>query len=546
MMTVINGKVSSSITHMYSVLPLKVGRFQLGPFTFTYKGDRYVSNIVFLEVSEDRRGRTKIDRPAVQEDGKAEDLTEHPDLKNRIFLTLASQKTKAYVNELIPITVKLFVHQLNASNIQLPTFDQEGFSKVEFKEPKQYMTRINGLPYDVLEFKTNIFGTKPGQYEFGPAKIKCNLIVKKTVEKKKAPIDEFFGDEDADDFFDDSFFEALQTRYERYPTEIKSDAIPLAILPLPAEGRPQDFSGAVGDYQFIYNASPKNVKVGDPITLTMAINGTGNFNTVLIPKLDDVTGFKVYDAQIKTEANRKLFTQVIIPETDQAAEVPKATFAYFDINKGEYRSITQGPIPITVEKGKEEEAAQVIGPVSAPVPGKEEEFKADIVYIKENLGSLTPKGRRLYRNKPLIASLVGLFIFVAALFIVRKRKEALRSDTVFARRTRALKAARKAFGKMNHQLKGGDARIFYETMFKALQEYLGDRLGLPPAGITTDVVDGILGPKEVELEILRKTRNLFEMCDRARFALLKPDELKMKDDLKELREIVAYFERLRI
>ncbi len=52
MMTVINGKVSSSITHMYKVLPLRVGRFQLGPFSFNYKGNRYLSNTVFLETGE--------------------------------------------------------------------------------------------------------------------------------------------------------------------------------------------------------------------------------------------------------------------------------------------------------------------------------------------------------------------------------------------------------------------------------------------------------------------------------------------------------------
>ena len=80
----------------------------------------------------------------------------------------------------------------------------------------------------------------------------------------------------------------------------------------------------------------------------MDINGSGNFNTVLIPRLENIKGFKVYEPQIKTEANKKSFMQVLIPETDEITQTPKATFSYFDINRKEYRTILQGPIPIQV------------------------------------------------------------------------------------------------------------------------------------------------------------------------------------------------------
>ena len=39
---------------MYSVQPLKTGKFQLGPFSFKYKGDEYTSNMVFLEAVEEK------------------------------------------------------------------------------------------------------------------------------------------------------------------------------------------------------------------------------------------------------------------------------------------------------------------------------------------------------------------------------------------------------------------------------------------------------------------------------------------------------------
>ncbi|MEI6863044.1 MAG: BatD family protein [Candidatus Omnitrophota bacterium] len=280
MMTVLNGQVSSSITHMYSVLPLRLGKFQLGPFAFTFKGDDYKSNMVLLEVTETRPVVPK----AVQKQDEAMPI--NFDLDDRIFLTLEASKQVAYVNELIPVTVKLYVNRMNVSDIQLPAFAQESFSKIEFKEPKQYKENMNGSLYDVLEFSTSIFGTKPGDYKLGPALIKANVVVKRRAAKRSS------GDPFSEDFTRDSFFDDFFTRYERHPVELKSQDIQISVLPLPAANRPANFSGAVGDYQFIYAASPTKLKAGDPVTLKMEINGTGNLNTVLMPNMAVSNGFK--------------------------------------------------------------------------------------------------------------------------------------------------------------------------------------------------------------------------------------------------------------
>ena len=302
---------------------------------------------------------------AVEESAAGPAAVEKFGLEDRIFLTLNIEKSQAYVNELIPVTVKLYVNRLNVSDIQLPTFGQEGFSKVEFKEPKKYREELNGLIYDVLEFRTEMFGTRPGDYNIGPAKMKCNMMERKRVPRPSSAIDSVFDEGPfADSFFDDFF-----VHYERRPLELKSDSLRVAILPLPEAGRPSSFSGAVGDYQFIYNANPKKVKVGEPITVNMDINGAGNFNTVLMPKIEMRDGFKTYEPTVKTEANRKTFTQVLIPENELVKEIPAAAFSYFDPNKREYKTIRQAPISMEVEKGKEESSALVVSPalpVSVP------------------------------------------------------------------------------------------------------------------------------------------------------------------------------------
>lgn len=546
MMTVINGTVSSSITHMYKIQPLRLGNFQFGPFTFKYEGNTYKSNIAYLAVSEEKP-KEQARPPDTTDDSIMETL----DLKDRLFLTLKVNKTRAYVNELIPVTIKLYVNRLNVSDIQLPDIGQEGFSKAQFEEPKQYRERMAGSLYDVIEFRTTIFGTRAGDYRLGPAKIKCNLAVKKRIRNPSALNDDFLNEEGfgGNPYFDDFF-----TRYERYPIELKSDDTQLVLSPLPAQGRPADFSGAVGDYQFIFQAGPKEVKVGDPVTLRMEINGTGNFNTVIIPKLENTEGFRIYEPQIKTEPNRKVFRQVLIPENDAIHQTPKAIFTYFDTNKSIYKTITQGPVPLQVEKVAEI-PAQVIGqaPVSVPVAptgfGATEEKKpepqGDILYIKESIGHIRSRGFRVYNTLSFIVLAVIPLIILLAFYIIYSKKEKLLHDSRYALRTTAFKNMRKEFFELKNQLHANNSRVFYETLFKALQNYLGGRFYLPVAGLTFDTVEPKLREKNVDSAIVNKIRNMFDICDRAKFALTNADALLMKDDMKELEEIIRALERIK-
>lgn len=538
MMTVINGQVSSSVTHMYAVQPLRVGKFQIGPFTFKYKKDTYSSNMVTLDVTEERMFAPPRAKPA-----PAVSDSEKMDIEDRIFVTLNLDKPTAYVNELIPVTVKLYVNRMNVSDIQLPAFSQEGFSKVEFKEPKQYRDRMGGLTYEVLEFRTNLYATRPGDYKVGPAKIKCNVVVRKRA-SGGAMSDDMFGNDPA---LRDSFFDDFLARYEKVPMELKSDDVHLIVSPLPSDKRPKDFSGAVGDYQFIYEASPAKVKTGDPVTVRMRINGTGNFNTVLSPKIESTSGFKGYEPEVKTQENSKEFVQVLIPETEKVTQVPKASFSYFDPAAKEYKTITQGPIALQVEKAKEELPSKVVEPAPAVSRSQSRrEVAGDIVYLKEVPGKWKPVEDAVYKKNIFWILFAIPMLALVIIYIAVGRMNKIKYDTIYAARLAAFKIARSGLKDLRRRARGDDSRIFYEELFKAMQEYLGNRLYLPPAGLTFDLVSQSLSGKDIDAAVMTKIRNLFTVCDESRFAFLKFNNEKMQDDYKELLDIIKYLERKKI
>ena len=534
--SIINGQASTSITHSYNLLPFKTGIFTIGPFSVTYKGNTYTSKPIQLEVVEG----------PVDDAPWSFDREQEAELKDRIFLVLEVAKINVYLNELIPVTIKVYVQNMTVRDIQYPQFKHEGFSTEEFEEPTQYQKVIGkvlgGVLYDVIEFKTNIFGITPGRFMLGPAHLSCNLIVKKERRRREASRrEDFFGD-----FFSGDAFEDFFAGYETYPLTLESAQIPMTVLPLPKEGRFPDFSGAVGDFEFNLEAGPEEVKVGDPITLRMTIEGLGNFNTVRSPQLSSQEGFKVYEPQVTLEKYKKVFEQVIIPTSEDVKMIPKITFSFYNSKENNYQTIARGAIPIKVSKAEEEQFRIVGMPGIGVEPLKDEIFGRDIAYIKESPGRLKKKRTYLYKNKGfLLFQAIPLFALLMIL-VTHKKRERLRTDIGYARRLHAPKKAKRGFHKARTLLISGNAHDFYGMIFKVLQEYLGDKFHLPTGGITASIVDEILKPKGIPEDKLRSLKGIFSECDMVRYAPLEFNKMQMLETLEELEEIIDYLEEQKL
>ena len=139
---------------------------------------------------------------------------------------------------------------------------------------------------------------------------------------------------------------------------VTSQPILLHVSPLPKDNRPQDFSGAIGQFDFQADVSPLQVKAGDPLTLKMDLKGSGNFKNLKMPVFKAL-GFKSYEPQIKDVGDEKTAEEVIIPTSAGIKEVPALHFSYFDTSIKDYKTITQGPFAIQVM-----------------APGPEQDFKA--------------------------------------------------------------------------------------------------------------------------------------------------------------------------
>ena len=143
------------------------------------------------------------------------------------------------------------------------------------------------------------------------------------------------------------------------------DTPPVRILvrPLPDAGRRRGFTGAIGKFDLGQpQPSANEVQVGDPLTLTVTISGTGNLEAISPPLLDGGSGWQSFsptsdvDRDALTGRGTKTFTYTLIAKSGETRSVPAIPFSYFDPEKKEYVDLTIPPVPVTV-KGAPRSAA---------------------------------------------------------------------------------------------------------------------------------------------------------------------------------------------
>ncbi|MFH0791345.1 MAG: BatD family protein [Candidatus Omnitrophota bacterium] len=549
MVSIVNGAVTSSITHMYTLVPLKTGTFTIGPFSVDVQGKTVISKPINIEVVSSPSGSQPFSRQQTSEES-APSKANAEELKDRIFLILSVGKRKVYLNEVIPLTIKLYVNSLGVRDIRFPVLETKDFSIENFGQPKQYREEFGGVLYDVIEFTANMFAIKPGEFILGPAKLNCNLVVRRQSQRGRSPFD----DDSLGGFFKDDVFEDFFGRYEAHPLELKSTELPITVLPLPQEGRPDGFDGALGSFQLEVSGTPLQVKAGDPITLKMTVKGSGNFDTVKPPKLQSKDGFKVYDPQVKQNETEKIFEQVLIPDSEKVTHIPQIDFSFFNTRTGQYQVLTHNPIPITVAKTEESQAKLIELPASSGdegqqtqvKPAQKEELGRDIIYLKNSLGRLKRIGCYVYQGLGfwLFQFLAGI-LFIGILFVHLKRQKLI-TDTRYARRLQAPAKAKKALKEAGRLLQEGKTEAFFDAVFKTIRMYLADRFHLSPGGVTAVTIEEIAKEKGIVSEVLDKIKRIFADCDMARYAPAQFGQKQLEDIFQNLKEVIDYLEKQKI
>lgn len=527
--TWVNGKSLNTKRYVFRMTPKRAGKLEIPAFALDIDGKRYMTQAQNVQVNPGSPQQARNTNPqTTRRQGQPQQSGVS---KDDLFIRTVVNKDTVYVNEQITLTFKFFQGIELLQNTDYVPPQKTGFWVEELGPQKSSYQSANGRDYRVTEIKTGLFPTAPGVQTIGSASLTC------LVQDRPRNRDPF------------SIFNNFGVFGETKSVKLTSDPIKVVALPLPTQGKPVDFGGAVGQFTMTASVDRTTVPVNEPITMTVKISGVGNIKTVGMPTIPDLPDFRTYQAGDTENIERldyvlggsKTYEQVFIPKRAGSYTIPSLSFSYFDPRTRGYKTITTNAIQIEATPSQDRFASQLQNLQTNRV----DLVAKDIRYLKSDVGNLNTR-----RSQPLAMSPFFLALYLipiigyVAILQQQRRKQKLETDHGFRRLKQARKMAEGRLARAKSSLIANDADAFYSEINRSLIEYFADRYNLPAYGLTADSIKAFAAGKQSDV-LITKMLELLQQCDFGRFAPGGSETSQMQKLLDDARQLIIDLEKTR-
>ena len=447
--------------------------------------------------------------------------TTQENLGKDLFIRVNVDKNKVHVGEQVTATYKLYSRvPMNVAISKLPTLNGFWTQDFELAKPniKPVEEIIDGKKYQVFTLKKSaLFPQQTGTLELDPAEAEgVARIVQQVKRNNPFADDPLFGSLMMNDpFFNDDFFNSVS--YRDVKVHLKSTPVKIDVSPLPAEGKPDEYGGAVGRFTIDGKIDKTELTTDDALNYKLTITGSGNLKLIQAPALKLPNGLDAFDPTIidtitgrtTTISGSKILTYAISPQTPGDFRIPPVAFTYFDPQAGKYVTLQTQPVTIHVKQGKNYKPGMVAKNVAL----------TDIHDIDTR-----PLNKLTYNSKPLVYTVgywsvysLPVFAFIV-LAVWRRREDELSKDSVLLRSRRANKVALKRLAAARKLLEENKPRLFYDEISKAIWLYLSDKLSIPLSSLSRDTASQALASKNLPAPLREDIKQLVDECELALYS----------------------------
>ena len=392
---ILNGKRTHKKQYQYALKPKREGTFRIGSIEVVVDGKAYkTSPLEEIQVSSKIQPKPKSRRSSPFGWGRkglspffSDPFFEESAISEKdIFLKLETDKTKAYVGEMIvaewffyfPAGSSYFNSEVTKSP-SLNGFWVESVFQLGASSPSPpQRTRVKGRPYVRQKLIANaLFPLQPGSLTVGA--LKAN--------NWPSGFKAFFGGPPK-------------------PILKESNTQSITVIPLPKEGRGKLWTSAVGDFVVSAHLSKDIISAEDPVVYKVHFKGTGQVRGIRLPKLDFGPDFNVYDItetqQFLVSESQKTYEVILLPNRAGDLQTPAFELSTFDPGLGVYKTHVLPSLKLKV-KG-----------VILPSVNKNKSEK----YFAEEKGIQDPKSGRSLPQKliPWVEGKPGVFFEYRKIF----------------------------------------------------------------------------------------------------------------------------------
>lgn len=487
----INGKRSFSKTYTYVLAPLKRGRLTIGQATIEINGKVYKTSPVDVEVTE---------AVATPTDGNNSEYI----ASESVHLVAEVSNANPFLNEGIVVTYKLYVsHDVSITQwreIDSPKYAEFWSQNIENQDLKIEEGKYKGRDYRYVVLRSVVlYPQKSGELVIEP----LTLDIPVDVPGSKR---DFFG----------------RRIPERVNKTVSAGKRTIHVKPLPSEGKPDNFNGAVGNFTFDVKTNKDHLQVNESFQLDLEISGNGNLKLFSIPPIKLPGSLEVYEPEFTENIKSGLGgmhgsirnSYTVVPQSGGNYPIPAFSFSYFDPKTEKYHTVSSKEQIIEVEGG----AATASTSLESRERHKQQVVLSDdnFKYIKLH-SDLKPINREVFFKSPLFWSLLsGPFILIPVFIIGGKRRKNRLMDVEGNKLRKANKLAKRYLSDARKNSSNPDA--FYESLERALHNYLRAKLNIETSEMEKNRISNMLTSRNVSAETIESFIRLLKSCEFARYA----------------------------
>ncbi|MCX7732349.1 MAG: BatD family protein [candidate division WOR-3 bacterium] len=495
--SIINGRVQqqTAISFVYTLVPRKLGELTIGPCRMVYDNTEYTTEPIRITVVKSKTRSQPRTQPQSRFPPGPFDLFEEPEPEpagaDDVFLAASADRTSVYQGEQVTVTWTIYTAQELARLNLKETPALTGFwadDIYQAQELRYEQRTVRGRAYYAAVLrKTALFPTQSGELRVGPMKLEGQIVTGGF----------FFG--------------------RAKPFSVASEQLKITVKPLPESGKPASFTGGVGSFEVSASLSSDRSTGGEPVTLTITVNGTGNLGLITAPALPSVPGLKILTPETKDNfsyaggrlSGSRRFVYPVLPTADGRYRIPEIELGFFDPKSGSYY-VKKTPALEFVAS----DVPAKSGPVETASPGLRV-IGSDIRHIRDRL--VRSRGWEQAAGLAVILYPLGFLLLIAGVILGRHQRR-LQLDTGYARRSRAFRQARQRLKMAKRALRENRMNEFYGLVRQAVLGFIGDRFNIEAGALTTAELQTELGRFGVDAGLVTELLDTLNLCEIARFS----------------------------
>ncbi len=509
----INGNRTFTKTYSYFLSPIKRGRFTIGQASIEIDGDIYKTSPVNIQVTE------AVDSSASP--NSSESLVE-----DDIQLIVELSKRNPYLNEPISVVYKLFfspeINVRNLGEVDSPEFKNFWSQKIDVPRLEIKRSSLNGKSYNYVTWKkTLLYPQKEGKLDINPMTLDVSIDLPTNRR-------DFFGN----------------IIYTQTSSKVSSKKQIVDVKPLPSNNKPEDFLGAVGNFQIAINSNKSQLKATESFQLELKVSGTGNLKLFSIPELIVPSSLEKYEPEYSENVKIGLSgmngniinTYTIVPQFQGKYPIPTVKFSFFNPSTKKYVTIYTEEKIVDVFDGPIVSNNNNNNPVNFDNKIPSSSLQFNFIELSSDFEDISHKGFEI--GKLIYYIILFPFLLVIILVIYLKFKTNSASDY-----EKKLQESRKLAKKFLEVAKNdmNDSELFYISLEKAMFNFLKYRFDFQTSQFSKENIKHKLLKKNIPNKSVESLIEILKSCEYARYTPSNPKELTA--DYDKAVEIISNIEK---